>query len=428
MSDRRMYTSRQRRAMNIIWTASGEYNFQPDFMAFQLDGEPDFYMNSIIGYVRKWYDPDIMEQLFSTIQEGLFKETYDGLLWIALENCAFQREAPYRPVLEELRLEHARDFFRQDDQKSRQQWMAQNSLVYALESAKWRQVLGKEPGLVNPWERQLFKDLLYPGDITSQEIYDRTLEIFHRYFRYRQDHLFSGFFSGIREKFCHRFFQRLPRRLIRSDDLNMGRTGSVQGSITPRQGMELLPKKLSESAADYQYIQSCFGLPLYPEEVSLQLENLLCTDAHENCRLYFTDGKLPAQEEKNALVQKFLRDSEAQRQKNERYYQNRRDFCQSSIHHLTQQIKNAMLVYPQPLKIPSRSGKIFPREVWKALWLDDDRIFMETTDEEQPDFSVDLMLDASASVWEARRSSLSRATSSPKAFRNAGSLSRFILF
>lgn len=110
MSDRRMYTSRQRRAMNIIWTASGEYDFQPDFMAFQLDGEPDFYMNSIIGYVRKWYDPDIMEKLFSAIQEGLFKETYDGLLWIALENCAFQKEKPYRPVLKELRLEHARDF------------------------------------------------------------------------------------------------------------------------------------------------------------------------------------------------------------------------------------------------------------------------------------------------------------------------------
>ena len=162
MSDRRMYTSRQRRAMNIIWTASGEYNFQPDFMAFQLDGEPDFYMNSIIGYVRKWYDPDIMEQLFSTIQEGLFKETYDGLLWIALENCAFQREAPYRPVLEELRLEHARDFFRQDDQKSRQQWMAQNSLVYALESAKWRQVLGKERGWSIPGKDSFSKTFYIP--------------------------------------------------------------------------------------------------------------------------------------------------------------------------------------------------------------------------------------------------------------------------
>ena len=240
-----MYTSRQRRAMNIIWTASEEYDFQPEFMAFQLDGEPDFYMNSIIGYVRKWYDKDIMDRLFSSVQEGLFKETYDGLLWIALENCAFLRESRQRPVLKELRLEHARDFFRQDDQKSRQQWMAQNSLVYALESAKWRQVLEKEPGLVNPWERQLFADLLYPGDITAQEIYDRTLEIFHRYFRYRREHHLAGFLAGIHEKFSHRFLRRLPRRLIRSDDLNMGRIGSAQGKITARQGLELLPKKPS---------------------------------------------------------------------------------------------------------------------------------------------------------------------------------------
>ena len=100
-----MYTSCQRRAMNIIWTASEEYDFQPDFMAFRLDGEPDFYMNSIIGYVRKWYDQDIMNRLYSSVQEGLFKETYDGLLWIALENCAFLRESRYRPVLKELRLE-----------------------------------------------------------------------------------------------------------------------------------------------------------------------------------------------------------------------------------------------------------------------------------------------------------------------------------
>lgn len=397
MSDRRMYTSPQRRAMNIIWTASGEYDFQPDFMAFQLNGEPDFYMNSIIGYVRKWYDPEIMDQLYSAIQEGLFKETWDGLLWIALENCVFQKEVPYRPVLEELRLEHARDFFLQDGQKSRQQWMAQNSLVYALEAAKWRQVLGKEPGLVNPWERQLYKELLYPGDMTAQEIYDRTLEILHRYFRYSGKHPFAGFFTGFRQKFFHPVLRGLPRRLIRSDDLNMGRTGSSHGTITPRRGLELLPKRPSENASDYQYIQNCFGLPLYPDAFSLQLENLLCTDTHENCRLYFTDGKRPPHEEKNTLVQKFLRDSEAQRKKNEAYYQSRRDFCQSSIHHLTQQIKNAMLVYPQPLKIPSRSGRIFPREVWKALWMDDDRIFMETTDEEQPDFSVDLMLDASAS-------------------------------
>ena len=48
----------ERRALNIIWTAAGDYSFTPAFTAFTQDGEPDFYMNSIIGYVHKWYDPD----------------------------------------------------------------------------------------------------------------------------------------------------------------------------------------------------------------------------------------------------------------------------------------------------------------------------------------------------------------------------------
>ena len=146
-------SSPKRRAQNIVWTAAREYRFTPVFLAFLPDGEPDFYMNSIIGYVHKWYDTTIMDRLFQFIENSLLKETYDGLLWIALENCAYEKELPLRPVLEELRREHAENFFLQEQNKSRQQWMAQNSLVYALEAAKWRMVLGKDPGLLNPWEK-----------------------------------------------------------------------------------------------------------------------------------------------------------------------------------------------------------------------------------------------------------------------------------
>ena len=74
----------ERRALNIIWTAAGDYSFTPAFTAFTQDGEPDFYMNSIIGYVHKWYDPDIMNDLFDHISGSAFSETLDGLcgwLW-----------------------------------------------------------------------------------------------------------------------------------------------------------------------------------------------------------------------------------------------------------------------------------------------------------------------------------------------------------
>ena len=159
MKPSRSQTSPQRRAYNIIWTAAEDYSFEPPFVAFFQDGEPDLYMNSVIGYVHKWYDPAVIGRLFDTLEGALFHETFDGLLWIALENCVYERESAERPVLRELRLSHAEQFFLQEQRLSRQQWMAQNSLVHALQAAKCREILCKNSGLVNPWERTLYSEL-----------------------------------------------------------------------------------------------------------------------------------------------------------------------------------------------------------------------------------------------------------------------------
>lgn len=135
----------------------------------------------------------------------MFTDTYEGIIWFALENCAYLKEVCVRPALAELRRQHARDFFLEEGGRSRQQWMAANSIIYDLESAKWRQVLGKPPGLVNPWEKKLFQELMYPETITSQEIYERTTDIFRRYFGFRGHHRLTGIFDEIREKYLDLF-------------------------------------------------------------------------------------------------------------------------------------------------------------------------------------------------------------------------------
>lgn len=48
------YSANQRRAINLVWTACGDYQFEPQFLALKADGTPDFYMNCVIGLVRKW--------------------------------------------------------------------------------------------------------------------------------------------------------------------------------------------------------------------------------------------------------------------------------------------------------------------------------------------------------------------------------------
>ena len=48
------YSARQRRAINQVWTACGDYKFEPQFLAMQSDGKPDFYMNCVVGLVHKY--------------------------------------------------------------------------------------------------------------------------------------------------------------------------------------------------------------------------------------------------------------------------------------------------------------------------------------------------------------------------------------
>ena len=56
-----------------------------------------------------------------------------------------------------------------------------------------------------------------------------------------------------------------------------------------------------------------------------------------------------------------------------------------------------------------RNGRIAPEKIWRAVYLNDERIFTEKFEEEQPDFSVDLMLDASASRLQSQETIAAQA-------------------
>ena len=105
------YSARQRRAINLVWTACGDYRFEPQFLAMQSDGQPDFYMNCIIGLVHKWFGDAMPKRLFARWAGDVRQSTYDDLAWLALENAAYERELPERPALEGLRHAHAEAFF-----------------------------------------------------------------------------------------------------------------------------------------------------------------------------------------------------------------------------------------------------------------------------------------------------------------------------
>ena len=150
------------------------------------------------------------------------------------------------------------------------------------------------------------------------------------------------------------------------------------------------------------YIENCFGLPLYGRPESEQIELALCTDRHAGCHLYFTTGQRPSALPSDPLTRKAVRGAQEQEQRNHTHYRNRSHFYQNSIQRLSRQIQNALLVYPQPMKVPARMGLLSPSLIWRAVRLNDERIFTDIFQSDEPDFSVDLLLDASASRLQSQ--------------------------
>lgn len=157
------YSAQQRRAVNLIWAAAGVYGFEPKFLAMKTDGTPDFYMNFVIGLVHKWFGEEMPRRLFDSWLGDVRQAVMDDLAWLALENAAYEKELPQRPALEELRQAHAREFFAMEYQTSRQEWMARNQLVYSMQAARWKSVLGKPTRLVTPWDKGLYRGTVLRG-------------------------------------------------------------------------------------------------------------------------------------------------------------------------------------------------------------------------------------------------------------------------
>ena len=64
---------------------------------------------------------------------------------------------------------------------------------------------------------------------------------------------------------------------------------------------------------------------------------------------------------------------------------------------LTNRIKNALLTQLEPTTVYSKTGKLNPALVWKALYLNNNKIFEKQVAEGSGNISVDILLDASAS-------------------------------
>ena len=157
-------------------------------------------------------------------------------------------------------------------------------------------------------------------------------------------------------------------------------------------------------AEDHDYIERCFGRSLYPPQALARIEQRCCTGDHLGCHLWFTRGERVPGQPMRTDTQRLFEQAAEQAKRNRAAYVRDSALHQNALLRLTEQIRNCMLIHQQPEDILAREGRLDGTRVWRAPVLHDSRVFLRRDEESRAGFTVDLMLDASASRLHCQES------------------------
>ncbi len=380
----------RRRAVNLIWNAARDYDFVPDFKAYDDRGCADVYWNSIIGAVRRHYDYPKLEKLFAGLRAYEDADMYEGLLWLGLENAVYQKEVPDRPVLSALREDYARRYIRVYGES-----LDDYHLFDCMATGHFLRVLGKEPGF-SRYDKKLLDELEFSPELDTDALVERAKTLLERWFQIRAE-------ERKRER-----KGLLPALRARGAKKGKGRyrkfgIGLADHPLHAYSGNEELLReedapKTSLSAAELRaFMTGKYGEALFGEQQSMELERKLCTGNHAFCHLHITKG-VPARQKIQNGFEALRREQELkQHEKNRSYYREHLAENRTAVSRLAAKIQNSVLLYLQPSIVPSDAGRLDGAKAWRAALLNDEKVFCRTEQGNMGDLGVDILLDASTS-------------------------------
>jgi hypothetical protein len=411
------YDMKRRRASNIVWTAAGKYNYQPDFLAFKENGKPDLYLNAVIGLTDKYYDMKKLNAFFDELNEAAMRDIFMDLMWLGLENAVYQKESPVRPVLSILRKDHAKEYFQTS-------LMNRHGVAQDMQAARWHEVLGEPTGLLDPWGKKLYATLNFSPDLTTDEIIEKFQDIMHSYFLSRhlvRESLEKVIISDKLADFISLFVPTFTKRqesIFNVRQATKQAQDELEGKKAWDSPMEIITG--TTAAKNYAYVVKCFGQPMYNPLKMLEINRELCTGAHKLCHLYFTRGGSQTSAIGGGAPSYLALAAKQQRIKNLAFYKEHNELYRKSIAKLKVKIANSLEITSQRLEVPSKTGTFNAGSVWRALYLHDPRVFYGKEETLSPDFTVDLMLDASASRGGSQRVIAAQAYTISESLRQCG--------
>ncbi|NMD38546.1 MAG: hypothetical protein GYA87_07715 [Christensenellaceae bacterium] len=384
-----------RRINNLIWAGAHAYDFAPDFASHDISGQPDFYMNLIVGCAYFRYGRENLNELFDIWQGSHRLSLLDQLTWLALESAIYPEEAKVRPALEELRQESASVFLKPEFDLQRRNFSIQNWLLFELKRAKSLEVLALPQAKMSNKTRIFYEAFKFEETPDFAEFRELLLQLYKTHFGLSTE---KRQLSPFKRR-LYSFLQKLNRPLVTriSASTNFQKNELSEGRITT-QGFEMpwLSFMKREDERLKTRLSYEFGSSIFNEAEQLALEDKYARDQHKGSRLWICHQRenYPKAKGSDDL---YLQFAAMQKKQTFKAYRRRQAFYRQSIQRLANYLQLMIATDLAPGYNPSRYGNLDGCLAFKYKIPGQDKIFHRHAEVPAAEHSVDLFLDASAS-------------------------------
>ena len=405
----------ENRIYNLQWAGAESYDFDNFIIGENIDGNPDFYLNLIIGLSIKYLGEKEIQNLFDTWAYNPRRDRYDIALIFVLEDFAYKKEIEKRPVLISLRKSYAQKFLDDKYDLQRRNLALRQNQIYRLELIRMKEILGEHPGKISKKDLNLYNNLKLPDDTEKNNLEKRVLDLFKTYLAYRENNILKKFPSLNLSLFESAGLVSLERS-------NM--PASFAGKSLKLRGLGnfILDFKIKKRRERLSYIEKTFGKSIFDEKIRLGIERDLCTGGHKKSRLFYARGILENDRDldqdlnKKAIERHLLK-----------FKENKSAYTRA-ISVLSKEIKLKLNLTSSFDEDISSRGKLVSNLAYKAEITDRAKIFKKKNLVTDPSMKVDLLIDGSASLLDRESEVAIEAYILAKSLENNNILVRVISF
>ena len=401
----------QNRIYNLQRAGAEDYDFTPEIIGSNIDSNPDFYINLIIGISYKYLSKEAIGDLFATWEWHLKRDKYDMGFLFLLEDFAYKKEIKSRPVLENLRKSYAQKFLSDAYDLQRRNLALKENFIYRMHMIRTTSILGQKKHFSQK-DLSTYKNFCLAQDTDSKNLKTRVLDLFSTYLGYRENSFINkiGFFNI--NFFDSAGSMSLERSNMPRDFKNIGQETNYIKSFFLNITTKHRKEKLDQ-------IEKTFGKAYFSEDKRLAIEEKICTGGHKKSKIYFSAGI--ENKSKNLKQEKIINRHLLTFKKDQNFYN-------SCIKTLSRQIKQKINQVSDFDYNLSKSGKLIPGLAYKSVISNRARIFEKKALATSSSMKVDLLIDGSASLIDKESEVAIEAYILSKSLENNQILNRVISF